>query len=110
MRRFPVWIASLALLAINTTAQVSSDQDFLETEAARRARENPPELKTIKPNEITAGAISYDGIGVEVAIVDNPLQLINPGAGIRYGEAEDNLVRDPISGRPSGLKLFSLQF
>jgi hypothetical protein len=108
MKKFPVWIIGLALFTLNAPAQVQSEQDFLETEAARRAREVP--LKMAKPNEIRVDPISYDGILIEVVVVDNPLQLINPGAGPQYGNPEDNLVRDPISGRASGLKLLSLQF
>jgi len=112
MKKLPVLLAGLALFSISATAQVAndSDQDFIETDAARKALETPPVLTEPKPNQITVGDISYEGIAVEITRVDNPFQLINPGAGPEYGNAEDNLVRDPITGRSSGLKLFSLQF
>lgn len=110
MKTLPVWIAGILLFAANAPAQVTGEEDFLQTEAARRARENPPTLKIPRPNEITVGNISYDGIFVQVAVADNPLQLFNPAAGPQFGSAEDNLVRDPITGRASGLKLFSLEF
>ena len=112
MKKLPVFLAGLALLSISAGAQVANegDQDFIETEAARKALETPPVLTEPKPNQITAGNFTYDGIAVELTKVDNPLQLINPGAGPEYGKAEDNLVRDPITGRVSGLKLLSLEF
>jgi len=113
MKTLPVWIAGIVLFAANAPAQVTGEEDFLQTEAARRARENPPTLKIPRPNEITVGNISYDGIFVQVAgvaVADNPLQLFNPAAAPQFGAAEDNLVRDPITGRASGLKLFSIEF
>ena len=103
-------MVALATFTFSAYSQNTSEQDSLETEAARRARENPPVMKEPKPNEITVGRISYDGVFIQVAKVDNPLQLINPLAGPQYGNAEDNVVHDPITGRPSGLKLFSVRF
>ena len=36
--------------------------------------------------------------------------LVNSAAPERYGSAEDNLVRDPASGKVSGLKFLQLRF
>src|SRR5262245_30416673 len=98
MKKLPVLLAGFALFSTTAGAQVANDtnQDFIETDAARRARETMPELTELKPNQITVGDFTYDGIAVELTRVDNPFQLINPGAGPQYGKAEDNLVRDPI--------------
>jgi hypothetical protein len=67
-------------------------------------------LKPAKPNEIAAGRITLSGIVVEAVKIDKPLQLINPFAPTSYGSAEDNTVRDPITGRASGLKVFAIRF
>ena len=54
--------------------------------------------------------VSYGGALVEAAKMSHPLQLINPLAPARYGRAEDNVVRNPRTGRSEGIKLFSLSF
>ena len=69
-----------------------------------------PSLAELKPNEIVVGKRTYSGIAIEAARSRNPLQLINPFAPAEYGRAEDNLLRDPITGRPAGLKVFGFQF
>jgi hypothetical protein len=67
-------------------------------------------LKLSKPNEITAGRITLSGIVVEAVKIDNPLQLINPFASASYGSAEDNTLRDPLTEKASGLKVFAIRF
>jgi hypothetical protein len=69
-----------------------------------------PPLRPLKPNELVVGKRSYSGLAVQAARTRNPLQLINPLAPLEHGRAEDNVVRDPISRQPSGLKLFAIQF
>ena len=65
---------------------------------------------TLKPNEIAKGSTVMSGITIEAAKTKNPLQLINPRAPAEYGSPEDNVVRDPMNRRVTGLKLFSLSF
>ena|SRR3974390_784858 len=67
-------------------------------------------LNELKPNEIAKGRFLYSGISVEVVKKRNPLQLINPLAPAEYGSPEDNVVRDPINGRGTGLKIFAIRF
>lgn len=41
----------------------------------------------------------------------NPLQLINPAAPARYGNAQEHVVYDPQNpGKPKGIKLFEWTF
>ena len=89
----------------NALADETFDAQFL-----REARATPVLFKEPKPNETTMGRFTLSGIGVQLALVHNPLQLINPLAPLEYGSEELNLVRDPINGHPAGLKLFSIQF
>ena len=63
-----------------------------------------------KPNEIIRGKLTFEGIAVEAIKTRRPLQLLNPVAPARYGSPEDNVARDPINGRASGLKLFAIRF
>ena len=108
MKRLAIFLG--AMVALSAAAQSSPKDETIETFTAKRARENPPEIEVLKPNEITVGSLTYSGIAVEAVKTDNPLQLINPFAPERYGDAEDNVVRDPITNRVSGLKIFSIQF
>jgi len=63
-----------------------------------------------KPNEILKGKLSYSGSGVEAFKTKHPWQLLNPLAPPQYGSAEDNVARDPINGRVTGLKVFQIRF
>lgn len=67
-------------------------------------------LREPKPNEIIHGKATYDGIGIELYKTHRPLQLVNPLAPARYGSPDDNIVRDPINGRVTGLKFLSIRF
>jgi hypothetical protein len=67
-------------------------------------------LQEPKANEITKGSLTYSGIVIEAVKTKRPLQLLNPVAPRNYGSAEDNIVRDPIHQKVTGLKLFSIRF
>lgn len=64
----------------------------------------------LRPNEVRVGHLTLDGVGIEVAKVDNPLQLLNPFAPAKYGSPEDNVFRSPVDGKVSGLKVFEIRF
>lgn len=64
----------------------------------------------IKPNEFVKGTHIYSGIAVEAVKKRRPLQLINPLAPPEYGSPEDNVARDPINRRATGLKIFAIRF
>jgi hypothetical protein len=75
------------------------------------ARETPLHyVEKPAPNETVHGRIAVDGILVQLDKTDNPLQLINPAAPARYGTAEENILRNPASGKVSGLKVLELRF
>ena len=53
----------------------------------------------------------YGGILYRAYRADNPLQLINPFAPREYSQSEAvELPRDPITGVPSGVSVFSIRF
>jgi len=64
----------------------------------------------LRPNEIKVGRLTLDGVGVQLAKADNPLQLLNPFAPAKYGSPEDNVFRSPVDGKISGLKVFEVKF
>ena len=108
MKRFSLIFFATALIAAN--AESLRERESLEAWTFRRVQETPLRLDEKKPNEIKVGPLSYSGIAIEAIKLDNRLQLINPAAPVEYGFAEANLVRDPVNGRVSGLKIFSLKF
>jgi len=108
MKRISVLFSALTILVAN--AESNRPSETLEARTARRVTETPPTLSERKPNEIKAGKLSYSGAAVEVMRTDNPLELINPAAPANYGFAEANIVREPASGKVSGLKIFSIEF
>ena len=63
-----------------------------------------------RPNEIKTDSVSFSGIAVQAFKLKVVAELVNPWAPLPLGEAEYNLVRDPIDNKPVGLKIFSIQF
>ena len=105
-----VTLLLFALAMFTANAQSTRINETLEAWTARSLQETQSRIDETKPNEIKVGKLTYSGVAVEAIKLDNPLQLINPAAPVQYGFAEANLVRDPIVGRVSGLKIFSIQF
>ncbi len=105
--------ALLAVCAANaqsTKTPPQSPEPLFPGQNTLRATELFPDRQEVKLNEAYFGHLTFSGIGIELVKAGNPLQLINPAAPAAYGYADDNVVRDPITGRASGLKVFSLQF
>jgi hypothetical protein len=107
----------LAVIALFTTlaaySQTTPGADEMDAQIRQRMAIRPdPSLLTLqpqKPNEIRRGNVTYSGILVELAKTDRRWELINPAAPQEYGSSQDNVVRDPNTGR-EGLKLFSIGF
>jgi len=96
-------------LAAADNPSVQTDES-MDARTTRRIRETNVEITLERPNELTVGNLTLEGVAVQAIRTDNPLQLINPFAPPEYGRAEDNVTRDPVSGKASGLKLFSIKF
>jgi hypothetical protein len=109
-------LAVIAFLAvINVRADATSAGDTLENQFIQQMMQQPANqsllgLQPERPNEVKINGFTYSGILVQLSRTDNPLELINPAAPLAYGSPEDNVVRDPITGKVSGLKLFSISF
>jgi hypothetical protein len=119
MKRLYVLIAFLVPAAVyaqstnDIPAHVSAERTNvlnLQALALPQTPETTFILRQPKPNEVFKGNVTLSGIGVELAKTRHPLQLLNPFAPSDYGSSEDNVVRDPINGRSSGLKFFAIKF
>jgi len=109
-------LVSMSLLAVATlSGQAAAPKPAAGTSATQRSAPPIPEVsleKKERPFEIKGNRFTFSGAAVQLAKKDNPLQLLNPFAPAEYGSGRDNLVaeRDPVTGRPAGLKFFSIQF
>jgi len=107
-------ILAAAITANSQSAPADSsllDARILRPSEPRLANQNPLLIeKTEKPNQVVGKNVTYSGIAVQLARTDNPLQLINPAAPPQYGSPEDNVARDPINGKVTGLKIFAIDF
>jgi hypothetical protein len=63
-----------------------------------------------RPNEMSVGKVTLSGISIEAVKTRNPLQMLSPFAPPEYGSPEDNVVRDVITHRAAGLKIFAIRF
>ncbi len=113
MNGISILVAGLAAFAANaqpTNTPPQTAEQPAPAPASLRTQGTLTYHKDLKLNEITLGHLTCSGIAVEAARAQNPLQLVNPAAPPQYGQAEDNVVLDPFSGRASGLKLFAIRF
>ena len=70
------------------------------------------ELGAPKPNSVQSeqfAGIEYSGILVQVARA-NPLQIINTFAPAKYGDGEANILRDPLTRKVEGWRLWQISF
>ena len=95
---------------LSAKAQATRTENLLESTGTQRGKQAAALTREAKPNEIVKGNVTYSGIAVQAVKTSNPIQLFNPAAPARYGSAEDNTLRDPMTGRSSGLKIFSIRF
>jgi hypothetical protein len=109
MRRISIALFALTLLTAAT--QPTRAEDSLESQlGARLGKVSSRSSTEARPNELVKGSVAYSGIVVQVLKTDNLLQLLNPLAPAKYGSAENNTLRDSVTGRVSGWKLFSIRF
>jgi hypothetical protein len=93
-----------------TNAPAGTMAESLISEAYRAKSQGSLLSLELRPNEIKVGRLTLDGVAIELAKADNPLQLLNPFAPPQYGSPEDNVFRSPVDRKVSGLKVFELKF
>jgi hypothetical protein len=116
MKTSLIFLALLAAGTVNAQSPGPADaqspvrNDALETRLSYEARATLAKPESPALNRILGQRFIYTGIAVEMIRADNPLQMLNPFAPERYGDAEQNVVRDPITGHVDGLKIFCVSF
>lgn len=108
MKKFLVLSCLFAATAV--LAQKRPSENAIQGQVEKRATNSILLEKQEDRNQIRGKKASYSGIAAQLVKAGNPAQLINPAAPPEYGSGEDNLVRDPMTGRARGLKIFSVQF
>src|SRR3974377_1587022 len=109
MKRYAILLGVMAVVSA-ANAEPPRTEGTLQASGTQPAKKRESLAPATRPNEIIKENVSYSGIAGQVTKPGNPLQLLNPAAPARYGSAEDNTLRDPITGKASGLKIFSIRF
>lgn len=99
-----------SLTMVTARPQQASTTETFEAEISRRAKDAAVELRQERGNELRTERFDYSGILIQALKTESLLQLINPFYQYDSISPEDNLIRDPLSNRPKGLKLFALEF
>jgi hypothetical protein len=63
-----------------------------------------------KPNEVGIGNVRASGIAIEAIKTGDPLRLVNPLNPPTNSSPEDNVVRDPFTGKVNGWSVFTIRF
>lgn len=100
-------VAAMPLLA---SAQIKPAESWTDAELSTFARSYTLGTPTVSYDTIVGKRVAYSGIAVQMFRAPNPLQLLNPWAPKAYGPSEQNLVFDPITKRPAGLRFFTISF
>ena len=101
---------SIAILPLLAAAQSKPAEKWSDIELSTFAHGYTLGTPVTSYNTIIGERVSYSGIAVQLFRAPNPLQLLNPWAPAAYGPSEQNLVFDPITKRPAGLKFFAITF
>jgi hypothetical protein len=101
---------SVAILPLLAAAQSKPTENWSDVELSTFARAYTLGAPIASYNTIIGDRVSYAGIAVQLFRAPQPLQLLNPWAPKAYGPSEQNLVFDPVTGRPAGLKFFAISF
>jgi hypothetical protein len=80
-------------------AQKRPSENSIQGQVEKRATNSFLLEKQEDWNQIRGKKAAYSGIPAPLVKAGNPAQWINPVALPEYGPGEDNLVRDPLTGR-----------
>ena len=111
MKKFLVLLSLLAgVAAYSQTAPDQTVTQSVEAQINRQKVQRHPQAVPEDINRVTFKHVKLSGILVQLTKTDHPLQLINPFAPAKYGSGAQNTVYDPITGKPSGLKVLAIEF
>lgn len=101
---------SLMVLPLLAAAQSKAPAPWSDAELATFARAYTLGTPLVSYDTIVGERVAYSGIAIQLLRAPNPLQLFNPWAPVAYGPSEQNLVFDPFTKRPAGLRFFAIRF
>lgn len=106
----PILALSIVLLPMLAVAQTKTPAVWSEAELAMFARSYILGTPVVSYDTVVGERVAYSGIAIQLFRAPNPLQLFNPWAPAAYGPSEQNLVLDPITKQPAGLRFFAIKF
>ncbi|MGI8890610.1 MAG: hypothetical protein ACR2G0_07485 [Chthoniobacterales bacterium] len=100
------------LLVAATSVAFGQGQGELTTTTTRTTTTGEVTTTLPKPRPPQAAPIVPTEGAVQIALrTGNPIQLINPAAPARYGNAQEHVSHDPKNpGKPKGIVLFAWSF
>lgn len=98
------WVLHLVFFTVLAFSGSLQAQDGTLTAPKRK------EIKTTEAVKVKPSPITIEGIVAQVFKNKQPLQLINPLAPAKYGSGDQNLSRDPVTGRPEGFIVLGIQW
>lgn len=101
---------AIIVLPLLAAAQTKPAECWSDMELSTFARTFMLGTPIVSYDTIVGDRITYSGIAVQLFHAPQPLHLINPWAPKAYGSGDQNLVLDPITKRPVGLKFFAINF
>lgn len=110
MKKVILLLSLLSISACRLLAQTNQTDITKQKELLPKTTATIPTAPPAKATNLISKQISYSGALVQVYKADNPLQLINPFAPAKYGSGYANLSIDPITRKPQGIALFSVNF
>ncbi|MEO7168385.1 MAG: hypothetical protein ABI787_03600 [Spartobacteria bacterium] len=100
------------LLALSTGLAFAQGQAELSTTTTTTTATGEVTTTLPKPRPPAAAPIvPIEGVAQAIIRHGQPLQMINPAAPARYGNAQDRVSHDPNDpGKPKGIVLFAWTF
>ena len=105
-----LFVLSVALSSMLAQAQLKPLQPLTDAELATYTRSYILGIPETSYHTIVGERVVYSGISIQLLRSPNPLQLINPWAPKEYGPSDQNLVIDPVTKKPAGLRFFAISF
>lgn len=101
---------SIFILPLLAVAQTQPAGNISDMELATYVREYILGTPAESYDTFVGERVSYSGIAIQLFRAPQPLQLLNPWAPAAYGPSDQNLIYDPLTKRPAGLRFFAINF
>ena len=110
MKKMILLVAVLTLPNWSSWAQTNQAEIPKQNVVTSQSTATIPIAPPRGTNQIVRKQITYSGALVQLYKTDSPLQLISPFAPASYGSGHANLSIDPVTRKPGGIALLSINF